>query len=120
MKSSHKEEFTKKERLQQSSKLKEDNKGKIPVICNKDPNCKLKSLLKTKYLFSTEITIDKFLKLIRKKLEMEEDEALFIVANCKSNKYALVGSMSFGEIYDKYKDDDGFLYLIYSSEKIWG
>ena len=44
MKSSHKKEFTKKERLQQSSKLMEKNKGQIPVILEKDPNCNLQAL----------------------------------------------------------------------------
>ena len=120
MKSGRKEEFTKKERLQQSSKIIEENKGKIPVIYNKDPKCKLKTLLKTKYLLSSEITLDKFTALIRKKLEIGEKDALFIVAKCKSNIYALVGIMTFGEIYEKYKDEDGFLYLIYSSEEIYG
>jgi len=28
--------------------------------------------------------------------------------------------MTFGDVYEKYKDDDGFLYLIYANEKVWG
>ena len=120
MKSSHKIEFTKEERKQQSSLLIEKNKGNIPVICDKDPNCKLKSLTKTKYLIKREYTIDKFISLLRKKLEIESYDALFLLVNSKNNKAALVGTMSFGDVYDKYKDDDGFLYLIYANEKIWG
>ena len=34
--------------------------------------------------------------------------------------FAVVGTTDFGEIYDKYEDEDGFLYLIYSNEKVWG
>ena len=33
-----------------------------------------------------------------------------------SNSYDNV----FGEIYEKYKDDDGFLYVIYSRENLFG
>ena len=120
MKSSHKVEFTKKERLNNSSKLIEQNKDQIPVICEKDKNSKMKALVKTKYLIKREITVDKFIGTIRKKLQLESTEALFLLANCKNNKYAIVGTDAMGNIYDKYKDEDGFLYIIYSNEKIWG
>ena len=120
MKSIHKKEKTKNERIKESSQLIEVNTGKIPVLIDKDPNCNLRTLLKTKYLLSTKVTIEQFLKIIREKLEIEKEYALFLLANCKSKKYAVVGSMTFGEVYEKYKDDDGFLYLIYSNEKIWG
>ena len=120
MKGGYKAEFTKKERLKNSSNLIEKNKGQIPVICEKDEKSKMKGLLKTKYLIKKEITVDQFIGTIRKKLQLESNDALFLLANCKNNKYAIVGTDSFGNIYDKYKDDDGFLYIIYSNEKVWG
>ena len=80
----------------------------------------MKALTKTKYLIKREYTVDQFINSIRKKLELESADALFLLANCKNEKAALVGSMTFGDIYEKYKDDDGFLYLIYANEKIWG
>ena len=120
MKSSYKLQFTKKERLQNSSKLIEKNKGQIPVICEKDEKSNMKALIKTKYLIKKEITVDQFIGTLRKKLQLDSNDALFLLANCKNNKYAIVGTESLGSIYDKYKDEDGFLYIIYSNEKIWG
>ena len=38
----------------------------------------------------------------------------------KEGKTALITSMNFGDLYDKYKDDDGFLYMMYTNEKVWG
>ena len=120
MKSNYKSTYSKKERLQNSTKLIEQNKGQIPFICEKDTKSEMKVLIKTKYLIKREITVDQFIGTIRKKLELEKNEALFLLANCKNEKFAIVGTTNFGEIYDKYKDDDGFLYLIYSNEKVWG
>ena len=120
MKSNFKKEFNKKERLQNSNKLIEKNKGQIPVICEKDEKSNMKALLKTKYLIKKEITVDQFIGTLRRKLQLESTEALFLLANCQNNKYAIVGTDTIGSIYDKYKDDDGFLYIIYSNEKVWG
>ena len=70
---------------------------------------KLKSELPWKLSNSTE-----------RKLQLDSNDALFLLANCQNNKYAIVGTESIGNIYDKYKDEDGFLYIIYSNEKVWG
>ena len=120
MKSSHKLAFTKKERIQQSSNLMSKNKDTIPIICEKDSNCKLKKLIKTKYLIKRETILANFSKIIREKLEIESYNALFFLANCNNEKHPLDLNKTFGEIYDKYKDEDGFLYLIYSNEEVWG
>ena len=119
MKGNYKKEFTKNERIQQSSKLKEKNKGFIPVICEKDKKSDTK-YIKTRYLLKREHTVSEFMNELTKRLELESHEALFLNANCKEQKIALVGNITFGEIYDKYKDEDGFLYLIYSKEVVWG
>ena len=120
MKSNYKKEFPKKERIHNSSKLIEQNKGQVPVICEKDPNSKMKAIYKTKYLVKRELTVDKFIAVIRNKLELEINDALFIFVYNKEGKTALITSMNFGDLYDKYKDDDGFLYMMYTNEKVWG
>ena len=93
---------------------------KIPVICEKDPSCTLEALVKTKYLIKRTITINQFKRTLLKKFKVESLEALFLFVTNKTQKVAVIGDVSFGEVYDKYKDDDGFLYLIYTNEKIWG
>ena len=120
MKGNHKKTLTKEERIQQSSKLLEENKDQIPVICEKDPSCTLEALVKTKYLIKRTITINQFKRTLLKKFKVESLEALFLFVTNKTQKVAVIGDVSFGEVYDKYKDDDGFLYLIYTNEKIWG
>ena len=55
--------------------------------------------------------------MIRKKLKLGKESALFFLVN---GKKSLTGDDSIQEIYNKYKSDDGFLYIAYASEEIWG
>ena len=45
------------------------------------------------------------------------DEALFFFID---GKYSLTGQETIKEIYDKYKSNDGFLYILYGEEKFFG
>ncbi len=80
----------------------------------------MKAIYKTKYLVKRELTVDKFIAVIRNKLELEINDALFMFVYNKEGKTALITSMNFGDLYDKYKDEDGFLYMMYTNEKVWG
>ena len=53
---------------------------------------------------------------IRKRLKMTPDKAIFIFCNGS----VLQGSQTIMSIYEKNKDKDGFLYLIYSGEATFG
>ena len=46
----------------------------------------MKALIKTKYLIKREITVDQFIGTIRKKLELETNEALFLLARFENEK----------------------------------
>ena len=46
-----------------------------------------------------------------------KNEALFLLAN---GKVTLPQNETIGTIYKKYKDKDGFLYIAYAAEEIWG
>ena len=49
---------------------------------------------------------------------MPEEEALFLSAK---GKYNINGERSINDVYNAYKDkEDGFLYIMYSSELIYG
>ena len=63
------------------------------------------------------MTVNQFESIIRKKLKLNKEKAIFFIVNGKN---AIVGTQLFSEIYTKFKDEDGFLYLAYASEDIWG
>ena len=109
---------TKEERIEEYAKISKNNPGKIPIICEKAPKSNIKKIDKTKYLVSGDLTIAQFTSLIRKKLNLEQANALFLLVKGKN---ALTGNDPMSDVYKKYKDEeDGFLYIAYASELVWG
>jgi GABA(A) receptor-associated protein len=105
-------------RRAESLKIKEKYPDRIPIICEKDPKSKLIDIDKNKYLVPVDLTVSQFSFIIRKRLSLDKSSALFLLVNGKSS---ITGDSSLNEIYEKYKDkEDGFLYISYTGEIIWG
>ena len=118
MKSNFKKENPdKKKRKELSESLIEKNPGKIPVIFEKEETSKLEDIKKTRYLLDENFTVGDFLKMVRKHMKLNEGEALYLSVK---TKYNLTSEKTMGEIYQLYKDNDGFLYILYSSQVIMG
>jgi len=104
-----------KNRVIQSLQIKLNYPDKIPIICEKnkksDPD-----ILNKKLLPSGDMTIGEFMFIIKKKLKLKEHEAIFIIIKntIPSN------SIKLSDIYYKYKDTDGFLYINYTKENVFG
>ena len=71
---------------------------------------------KNKYLVSGDMTMSQFIYIIRKRIQLKSSEALFFFVN----NILCNNSQSMIEIYNLYKDKDGFLYIEYSSENTFG
>lgn len=90
---------------------------RIPVVCEKSPGCSVPDIDKSKYLVPKEFTIQQFTYIIRKRLKLEKEQALWLFVN---GKHALKGDMIISSAYEKFKDNDGFLYVAYSGENVYG
>ena len=65
---------------------------------------------------SQDLTVGQFVYVIRKRIKLSPEKAIFIfVNNVLPPTAALMSS-----IYDEHKDDDGFLYIAYSGENTFG
>ena len=91
---------------------------KIPVILEKDPDCKINPIDKSKFLVPLQFKSSQFATMIRKKFSISEEQAFYLLVN---GRHTLTGDSCMAEVYEKYKDkEDGFLYISYSSELTWG
>lgn len=90
----------------------------VPVICEPDKNSTIDitTMLKTKFLVSKDTTIGKFLMHLRSQLNLQPEHAIFLfIKGILPPTSALIG-----DIYEKYKSDDNFLYMVFSGENAFG
>ena len=103
-------------RIKESDKILTKYTTRIPVIVCKDQSCKLADIDKQKFLVPKDMTLAQFIYIIRKRIDLRSDEALFTLIN----NNLLTGSRLMEHVYDSEKDKDGFLYIVYTSENTFG
>lgn len=91
---------------------------KIPVIVERFPKeTQLPVLDKTKFLVPQELAISQFLTIIRNRMHLGPTQAFYLLIN---NKNMASMSKTIAEVYLENKDEDGFLYVTYASQEMFG
>ena len=111
-----KKQFPLYERYLESEKVLYEYPDKVPVICEKDnrlQNCEIK---KRKYLVSKDLTVGQFMYIIRKQIQVNSNIGLFLF----TKEIIPSSSEKMGYIYNRYKDNDGYLYINYAFENTFG
>jgi GABA(A) receptor-associated protein len=105
-------------RLAESNRILIKYPDRIPVICqkNKYANSGCPTIDKQKYLVPGDLTIGQFIYIIRKRLHLSAEKALYIFINGTIPNVGKIMS----SIYEEHKDSDGFLYIYYNLENTFG
>ena len=109
------EKQTIEERKVQSNKVLNKYPERIPVIVEPLTNDIL-SIDKNKFIVSKDMTFGQFIYIIKKRLKVESNVALFFTINgnlCTSGT-------DIGTIYSEKKNEDNFLYIKYTTENTFG
>ena len=107
-------------RKEEASRILSKYPDRIPIIIERSEDCSsdIPVVDKKKYLVPNDITTGQFTYIIRKRIELEPEKAIFLFAG---EDYTIPPSSSLiSEIYNNYKDEDGFLYFTYSGENTFG
>jgi GABA(A) receptor-associated protein len=103
-------------RRSEADKILTRFRNRIPIICERAEKSNLPEIDKKKYLVPYDLTIGQFVYVIRRRIEVPPERAIFIFVNDILPPTAA----SLSSIYAEHKDEDGFLYVLYSSENTFG
>jgi GABA(A) receptor-associated protein len=104
-------------RKEESSRILSKYENKIPLIVLRDKNSKLPDIDRYKFLAPDDITLGQFIFVVRKRIKIDDTETLFFFVN---DNVLVNTSQTMHTIYDSHKDEDGFIYLTYCSENVFG
>jgi GABA(A) receptor-associated protein len=113
-----KNEFSFEKRREESNRVMLKYQDRLPIICEKSNSAinDCPDIDKKKYLVPKDLTMGQFLYVIRKRMRIPSEKALFLFV---SNTIA-PSSSNISDIYSHYADQDGFLYITYSFENVFG
>ena len=115
-------EFKKKNsfenRLNQAQNIINKFPTRIPIIVEIHPSSKssIPPLDKSKYLVPQELTVGQFVYVLRKRMKLNAERAIFIFFNNELPPTSECLSI----MYERYKEKDLFLYAYVSSENTFG
>lgn len=103
-------------RKEESIRILSKFHDRIPVICERVEDSDIPNIDKRKYLVPSDLTVGQFVYVIRRRIHLPSEKAIFIfVKDILPPTAALMST-----IYEQYKDEDGFLYVVYSGENTFG
>jgi len=117
---SFKSETSLDKRIQLAAKIRALYAERLPVIVEKTASSNAPEISKKKFLVPADMPVSKFFMEVKRQLQVTGDHsavAIFLFVN----KSVLPPSGTLmSQIYEKYKDEDGFMYVTYSGENTFG
>lgn len=105
-------------RKQEVENIRKKFPNKIPVVVERyQREVNLPVMDKTKFLVPQELTILNFVIIVKNRLRVQSNRAFYFVIN---NQSMANTSKTVAEIYKEHKDPDGFLYMTYASQEMFG
>jgi GABA(A) receptor-associated protein len=106
-----------KKNREEAERIMRKYPDRIPVIVTKSLYSNVPEIDKQKYLAPTDLTLGQFQYVIRKRLKLSPEKALFLFINGE----IYCPSVLLISIYEKEQDRaDGFLHMTYSGENTFG
>ena len=110
--------FAFERREQESSKILTKYPDKIPVIVQRSERCKsIEDISKNKFLVPGDLTLAQFVYVIKKRINLGAEQSVYIFLN---DKTLAAATYTLSQLYNEFRDEDGFLYLDYAGENTFG
>ena len=103
-------------RQAEAERIREKYPDRIPVIVEKAAGSDIAEIDKKKYLVPSDLTVGQFVYVIRKRIKLSPEKAIFVFVN---NVLPPTAAVMYA-VYEEQRDADGFLYITYSGENTFG
>jgi len=103
-------------RIRESIRIRDKFPGRVPVIVERFRGADIPDIDKHKFLCPSNITVGQFCYIIRRRMTLPPEKALFLFVN---NTLPLQ-SVLMGQLYAEHVENDGFLYISYTGESTFG
>ena len=108
--------YSLEQRSEEATRIRKKYPDRVPVIVEKSKGSDIDDIDKRKFLVPGDLTTGQFLYVIRKRIKLPPEKALFIFVN---NTMPSPATLMF-QLYKEHKDTDNFLYLNFSDENCFG
>ncbi|KAL4384402.1 hypothetical protein GQ457_15G004380 [Hibiscus cannabinus] len=116
MANSFKLEHPLERRQAEAARIREKYPDRIPVVVERADKSDVPDIDKKKYLVPADLTVGQFVYVVRKRIKLGPEKAIFVfVKNILPPTAAMMSA-----IYEENHDEDGFLYMTYSGENTFG
>ena len=105
-----------KKRIDETTRIRAKYPERVPIIVKKAAGSTLKDIDKSKYLAPVDMTLSQFIIIIRKRIKIESDKAIFVFID--NVLPPLSAPMVY--LYENMKSQDGYLYIYYNGESTFG
>ncbi|XP_066568500.1 gamma-aminobutyric acid receptor-associated protein-like 1 [Amia ocellicauda] len=103
-------------RRAEGEKIRAKHPDKIPIIVERAARSRAPELDKKKYLVPSDLTVGQFCFLVRQRVCLRPEEALFFFID----NLLPPASATLLQVYQDHHAEDHFLYVTYSTESVYG
>jgi GABA(A) receptor-associated protein len=97
-----------------SSKIREQYPDRYPVIVELDPKAtKILQIKNRKFLAPGDAPLNEFMLEVRKAIDIGRQDPLAVMVE---SGRMVAADMRMAQLYEEFKDPDGFLYILYSGD----
>ena len=106
------------ERILQSNILLNKYPDRIPLVI--ENNSDFNEKINKKYLLPKDLLFGGFFNIIKTKIKLDRKQAIFMFVKNGNNYVLIPVGETIGDIYNIYKNEDGFLYIKFGIENTFG
>ena len=107
-----------RKRIEEAEKIGQKYPDRVPCVVERAESSRnsLPPIDKKKYLVPDDITFGQFIHIIRKRIKVSPEQAVFLYVN----NVLPPASLTMRQIYQEHKGEDGFVSVVYQAENSFG